>query len=161
MSGKQKGGRMDAEQYLKKRPPKVRVSRLADKWSDIKKLRDKGCSLEVIRDFLKENGIETSRTNLHLFIKRQLIKDGGANKELSAKPVATIKQDETDTKTRPAIESPAIVEKKENIQSEQIPESSSPRKGVKYIPPGKLSSMMNRDINIDDLKNSSDDDSEK
>lgn len=154
---------MDADQFLKQRTPRARVSRLAPRWPDIKKLHAEGCSLYVIQDFLKENNIETSITNLHLFIKRQLLKENGAVKNETEKPIATIKQAETVENSTPAIEKPTTVEKgkkQEAVLAEQIPESGSQKKGVKYIPPGKLASMMNRDINIDELKNSNDNESE-
>lgn len=155
---------MDADQFLKKRTPRARVSRLAPRWPDIKKLHAEGCSLYVIQEFLKENDIETSITNLHLFIKRQLLKEADADKNKTEKPIATIKQQETYQERVPVIERPVAIEKvkdREEIPSEQIPETSPQKKPFKFIPPGKLASMMNRDIGLDELNDSNNDESDK
>jgi len=62
---------VEADEFLKKRTPKSKLSKLAPAWIDIQKLRAAGCSLYEIQDFLKANNIDTSVPNLAAFIKRQ------------------------------------------------------------------------------------------
>ncbi len=51
---------MDANEFLKKVTPAGQRSRLAPFWNDITKLRQSGCTLEQVCEFLAANGLDAA-----------------------------------------------------------------------------------------------------
>jgi hypothetical protein len=68
---------VDANEFLKKVTPAVQRSRLAPFWGDITKLRDSGCTLEQVCEFLAANQVQISIAGLSKYIKRREEKDDG------------------------------------------------------------------------------------
>ena len=62
---------MDANEFLKKVTPAAQRSRLAPFWNDITKLRENGCTLEQVCEFLAANGVQISIAGLSKYIKRR------------------------------------------------------------------------------------------
>lgn len=62
---------MDANEFLKKVTPAGQRSRLAPFWNDITKLRQSGCTLEQVCEFLATNGVQMSIAGLSKYIKRR------------------------------------------------------------------------------------------
>lgn len=62
---------MDANEFLKKVTPAGQRSRLAPFWNDITKLRQSGCTLEQVCEFLAANGVQMSIAGLSKYIKRR------------------------------------------------------------------------------------------
>lgn len=62
---------MDADEFLKKVTPAAQRSRLAPFWNDITKLRENGCTLEQVCEFLAANGVQISIAGLSKYIKRR------------------------------------------------------------------------------------------
>lgn len=61
---------MDADDYLKAVPPASRRSKLAPWLADIRKLRANGYTLEQVREFLSQNGVEISIAGVSAYVKR-------------------------------------------------------------------------------------------
>ncbi|ARU33023.1 hypothetical protein CAP31_14680 (plasmid) [Sulfuriferula sp. AH1] len=62
---------MDANEFLKKVTPAGQRSRLVPFWNDITKLRQSGCTLEQVCEFLAANGVQMSIAGLSKYIKRR------------------------------------------------------------------------------------------
>lgn len=62
---------VDADEFLKQIKPAAKRSRLGPWSADIDKLRQNGCSLEQVREFLAINGVVVSVAAISKFIKRQ------------------------------------------------------------------------------------------
>lgn len=62
---------MDANEFLKKVTPAGQRSRLAPFWNDITKLRQSGCTLEQVCEFLAANDVQMSIAGLSKYIKRR------------------------------------------------------------------------------------------
>jgi hypothetical protein len=62
---------VDANEFLKKVTPAGQRSRLAPFWNDITKLRQSGCTLEQVCEFLATNGVQMSIAGLSKYIKRR------------------------------------------------------------------------------------------
>lgn len=62
---------MDANEFLEKTTPTAQRSRLAPFWNDITMLREKGCTLKQVCEFLAINGVQISIAGLSMYIKRR------------------------------------------------------------------------------------------
>jgi len=62
---------VDANEFLKKVTRAGSVARLAPFWNDITKLRQSGCTLEQVCEFLAANGVQMSIAGLSKYIKRR------------------------------------------------------------------------------------------
>ena len=84
---------MDASEFLKKITPAAKRSRLAPFWEDIKKLRQSGCTLEQVCEFLAANGVQMSIAGLSKYIKRREEKSSSATtpQEEAAKDTQDVK----------------------------------------------------------------------
>lgn len=60
---------MDADEFLKKITPAGKRSRLAPFWNDISKLRQSGCTLGQVCQFLAANQVQMSIGGLSKYIK--------------------------------------------------------------------------------------------
>ena len=61
---------MDADEYLKQVLPAGRQSRLAPFHADLLKLRDAGCTLEQLQDFLARNQVTMSIKGIAAYLQR-------------------------------------------------------------------------------------------
>ena len=112
---------MDANEFLKKVTPAGQRSRLAPFWNDITKLRQSGCTLEQVCEFLAANGVQMSIAGLSKYIKRREEKGGSPDlkpgfghdqKQAAAKPQpAQAPQQEPAGEPQARITNPADVRK--------------------------------------------------
>lgn len=73
----EKRGRIvSADEFLQTITPGAQRSRLTPFWNDITKLRDSGCTLAQVCEFLAANGVPISKAGLSKFIKRRQEKQG-------------------------------------------------------------------------------------
>jgi len=84
---------MNADEFLKIVTPARPRSRLAPYWGDILKLREHGCTLEQVRQFLAANQVQISVGGLAQYIRRQeakgTLKSAPEEKPLNDIPKAT------------------------------------------------------------------------
>jgi hypothetical protein len=66
---------MNADEFLKQVTPAAQRSRLAPYGNDIAKLRDKGCSLEQVCQFLAANGVQITIAGLSKYLRKQTEKE--------------------------------------------------------------------------------------
>ncbi|MDE2600437.1 MAG: hypothetical protein KGL40_12525 [Rhodocyclaceae bacterium] len=66
---------MDADAFLKQVRPGSQRSRLAPFLVEIRKLRDAGCTLEQVVEFLAKNGVTITVAGLSVYLLRQAAKD--------------------------------------------------------------------------------------
>lgn len=85
---------MNADEFLKTVTPARPRSRLAPYWGDILKLREHGCTLEQVRQFLAANQVQISVGGLAQYIRRQEAKG-------TLKSVPDEKPFNESTKTKP------------------------------------------------------------
>jgi len=62
---------MNADEFLMQVTPAAPRSRLTPHGNDIIKLRDKGCSLEQVCQFLAANGVQITVAGLSKFLRKQ------------------------------------------------------------------------------------------
>ncbi len=80
---------MDADAFLQQVRPGSQRSRLAPFLAEIRKLRDAGCTLEQVVEFLAKNGVTITVAGLSAYLLRQATKDQpakGRKKVSRAKP---------------------------------------------------------------------------
>ena len=80
---------MKAEDFQAEHEPKRRRSRLAPYLGDIRELRNDGCTLEQIREFLAFNKITISIRGLTAYLRRQ-DKNPPSSIQTAQKPVISI-----------------------------------------------------------------------
>jgi len=112
---------VDANEFLKKVTPAGQRSRLAPFWNDITKLRQSGCTLEQVCEFLATNGVQMSIAGLSKYIKRREEKGekpdqkpafGHDQKQAAAKPQPTqAPQEESAKEPQARITNPADIRK--------------------------------------------------
>ena len=81
----EKAGRIvSADEFLQTVTPGAQRSRLAPFWNDITKLRESGCTLAQVCEFLAVNGVPISKAGLSKYIKRRQEKQGPGARTPSA-----------------------------------------------------------------------------
>jgi hypothetical protein len=96
----QRNPSVDADEFLKRITPAGKRSRLAPFWNDITKLRQHGCTLEQVCQFLATNQVQMSIAGLSKYIKRRDEKEQAS----AQKPATTKPQPSQATPERPAKE---------------------------------------------------------
>ena len=71
---------MDVDEFLRRVTPAAQRSRLAPFWGDINKLRDSGCTLGQVCEFLAANEVQISIAGLSKYIKRREGRTDGAER---------------------------------------------------------------------------------
>ena len=123
---------MDANEFLKKVTPAGQRSRLAPFWNDITKLRQSGCTLEQVCEFLAANGVQMSIAGLSKYIKRREEKGGSPD----LKPGFGHDQKPAAAKPQPA-------------QAPQQEPAGEPQ--ARITNPADIRKSRRRDIDLDDL----------
>lgn len=127
---------MDANEFLKKVKPAAQRSKVAPFWNDITKLRESGCTLEQVCEFLAANGVQISIAGLSKYIKRR--EEKGETERVHA-PVSSEKPErvhapktvETPGQEVPA--APATVGTGGKARTEQVLEAPSKNFSLKQL----------------------------
>lgn len=122
---------MKADEFLKQVQPASKQSRLTPYLDDLKKLREAGCTLKQVQDFLKRNDVIISVGGLAAYLQRQA-------KPKTGKPAASGKRN-----TKPEAGQPA----EEIVGEETTPESQV----VGSHNPADLDKIFSSKVDLDDL----------
>lgn len=122
---------MKADEFLKQVRPASKRSRLAPYIDDLIKLREAGCTLKQVQEFLGKNDVLISIGGLAAYLQRQ-------TKPKTGKPAATGKRN-----TKPEAGQPA----EEIVAEEATPESQI----VGSHNPADLDKIFSSKVDLDDL----------
>ncbi|MHA6823938.1 hypothetical protein ACQUKI_20740 [Ralstonia pseudosolanacearum] len=109
--------RLSAADFLKQVTPASQRSKLSPWAAEIKLLREAGCSLAQIRDFLAHNGVSVAASTLNAFIGRHLHKVQPAPVTVGKEAPAAATSQATATDTPPA-DNPAAFKTTKQLASE-------------------------------------------